>query len=382
MKTTCQLTFKNHLGDGKINTGDSSQDSKTKTFEINREIDTSIAVKVLSLTELPAGIKNGLVIDQMTVDGIKVDPRIHTRFRMVDNPYVENRHINESNLVFNGDLYIDINEPDLFWFPYFYSNKKIDFVFQNNLASCQSEDGCWEGESEPHRDEKLNVPFDPGINFEKGDLIALGCSVTYGNSLPKAKRWPDQLGLKNFGVPGLGIDSIYYNARMMSDIYQPGSITILFPNMARRLLEFESKGNYFRMSCPYNKQVIRNPLDYLKKFLLELIEDPADKDTYRDHFWISREAIQKLTEETIKKIVDDVDYDHSRGYLEKIASLPCPVMVSSWDEETYDILPQYFKNVLPFFKKVDVAKDGKHPGPDSHRFWADSVKSTISSITS
>ena len=376
MKTICQLRFKNHLGDGKILTGDSSQDSKTKTFDINREIDTSIAVKVLSLTKLPAGIKNGLVIDQMMVDGIKVDPRKHTRFKMVDNPFIENRDINESNLVFNGDLYIDIDEPDLFWFPYFYSNKKIDFVFQNNLASCQSEDGCWEGEPEPHRDEKLNVPFDPRINFQKGDHIALGCSVTYGTSLPKTKRWPDQLGLKNFGVPGLGIDSIYYNAKRMSDIYQPGSITILFPIMARRLLEFESKGKYFRMSCPYNKQVIQNPLDWLKNYF----ED--DKDTHRDHFWISQEAIQKLTEETTKKIVDDVDYDHSRRYLEKIASLPCPVMVSSWDEETYGILPHYFKNVLPFFEEIDVAKDGQHPGPDSHQIWADSVKSTISSITS
>jgi hypothetical protein len=383
MKTTCLLILENNLDNGSIIIDSNPKDIKQDSFEIELEIETDTPKSFLSLRGLTPGIKadNGLTIKKMIVGGKSVDPALHTSFKMIDNPYVENTIIKESTLVFNGDLSLDIEEEELFWFPHFYSDKKLDFVFQNNLATCQGYEGCWEGEQSRHQDRKLNLPFDPRIGVEKADNIALGCSVTYGSSIPLNQRWPEMLGLKNFGAPGLGIDAIYYNAKRMVDIYQPRSITILFPNMARRLIEFESKGQFFRMSCPYTRKVLDNPLAFLKKFIKGLKNDPIDLDTYQDHFWISRKEIERLTDEKIKEILDDVDYNHSRHNLEKIASLPCEVIVSSWDKETYEILPHYFKKILPFFEKLDTAKDGAHPGPESHKFWAGLVKNTISSIT-
>ena len=56
-----------------------------------------------------------------------------------------------------------------------------------------------------------------------------------------------------------------------------------------------------------------------------------------------------------------------------------PFYLSSWDEETYDYLEssQVPDNVLPFFEKVDLARDMIHPGPKSHRNWIEESRDSM-----
>ena len=81
--------------------------------------------------------------------------------------------------------------------------------------------------------------------------------------------------------------------------------------------------------------------------------------------------------------MEDKCGEHSRRVLDKIIGV-CreagkPLYLSSWDEETYEYLESHpkFNNVLPFFEKIDLAKDQVHPGPKSHKEWSDKAITKI-----
>ena len=78
-------------------------------------------------------------------------------------------------------------------------------------------------------------------------------------------------------------------------------------------------------------------------------------------------------------MVNDMDNIYSKKFLDKIAGVVGPenLFVSSWNKETYDILSNYFVNILPFFAPIDLANDNSHPGSVSHKKWADSITDLI-----
>ena len=94
----------------------------------------------------------------------------------------------------------------------------------------------------------------------------------------------------------------------------------------------------------------------------------------QDHYWIDSKELKELEHENQKLIIQDKDNVYSKSFLEKISKLPCDIGVSSWSPETYEILPKYFKNILPFFEKIDLALDGRHPGVKSHKNWVEKIK--------
>jgi hypothetical protein len=55
-----------------------------------------------------------------------------------------------------------------------------------------------------------------------------------------------------------------------------------------------------------------------------------------------------------------------------------PFYLSSWDEETYDYIESSMAsdNVLPFFEKIDQARDNIHAGPKSHKDWIEKSRLT------
>lgn len=292
-----KLKFISHTDQGTVNLGDRVIDLKTGIeFEHDFVIAMGQGKQILSIKNLPAGISKGLEIYEMKVNDFKIkNPQTYTSFRMKDNPYVQNRMIKEKFLVFNGELFLDVDYDRLLWFPHFYSKDRIDFTYSNNLVSCQGEEGCWDGEKTEHEDQYVNVPFHPSISPMMGDKFGLGCSMTYGTGVDKKLTWPALIGYHNLAIPGSGIDAIYYNARRLTDLYRPKKMIILFPGMARGLIEFERNGYFFRVPVG-----VAQPLGSLYD---------------EDYFWISSREISEMAQKTQKEMVLDENHEYSHTYL-------------------------------------------------------------------
>lgn len=89
---------------------------------------------------------------------------------------------------------------------------------------------------------RLNKDFYRSINFsEKPEILALGCSMTYGTGLPYDAIWPNILANKMnikagiIGLPGNGIEKIIASAMgiMQKYDYKPKYIFAIFPNFER-----------------------------------------------------------------------------------------------------------------------------------------------------
>ena len=355
MTFRCRLKIKSHVNKGDITIGEEIHGLSKKIYEYEFTSSGS-KEKILSLKNLDPGLDEGVELISCEIDGFLLsDPEEFTSFQMLDNPYVDNRLIKERNLVFNGDLEFEIDKDKLHWFPNYYSKNKIDFVYQNNLATCQGVEGCWQDEKTSHSSHYLNVPYHPSVKPKMNDKFALGCSITYGTAVDRTQTWPALTGYENFGVPAAGIDSIFYNALRLVELFKPKTMIIMFPDMSRRLLEFE-RGRHF--------------------FKIPLTISPLGELYESNYYWMGSKDLNKMVSILRRQIVIDENNDHSKHYLQKISALPCDISVSSWSQKTYDILPNYFKNILPFFEELDKAQDHTHYGPLSHKNWVEKLKTT------
>jgi hypothetical protein len=360
MTYQCRIKLVSHLDHGKITMGEMSERLSQKTYE-HRFTAPGKKTKIFSLEELSPGLDKGVELISLEIDGFHVhEIEKFTQFEMIGNPYVENDRIKEKEFRFNGVFELDIDHSRLFWFPHYYSKRKIDFVYGNNLHTCTGVEGCWGGENLVHTEGLINAPFDRSVSPKQGDNFALGCSQTYGSAVDKNRTWPALIGYHNFGTPGAGVDSIFYNAYRIVELFKPKTMIIVFPSLSRRLLEFQRGDYFFRIPCSIN--------DLWSGELYE-----------KDHYWIDRKQLGEMLLNIEKQMVEDTDDQYSKNFLTRISDLPCDTYVSSWNHETYEILPKYFKNVLPFFDKIDLALDQKHHGPLSHEKWAEKIKTTISS---
>lgn len=360
MTHRCRIELVSHLDHGKITMGEMSEGLSQKTYK-HQFTTTGNKAKIFSLEGLSPGLDKGVELISLEIDGFRLhEVEQFTQFDMIGNPYVDNDKIKEKDFRFNGVLELDIDYSRLCWFPHYYSKRKIDFVYVNNLHTCPGVEGCWGGEDIEHREGFINAPFDHRLSPTQGDNFALGCSQTYGTAVDRDLTWPALVGYHNFGFPGAGVDSIFYNAQRIVELFKPKTMILMFPPLSRRLLEFQRGEYFFRIPCSIN--------DLWSGELYE-----------KDHFWIDRRQLGEMLLNIEKQMVEDTDNQYSKNFLTKISDLPCDIHVSSWDNETYKLLPKYFKNVLPFFDQIDRALDGQHHGPLSHKRWAENTKTTISS---
>jgi len=372
MTFQCRIKIQSHVDHGDIMIGEESHRLSKKIYEYDFTSSGS-REKILSLKNLAQGLDEGIELISCEIDGFLLsNAEEFTSFQMLDNPYVDNRLIKEKKIVFNGDLEFEIDKDKFHWFPYYYSKNKIDFVYINTLATCQGVEGCWQEEKTEHLSGLQNIPYNPSVKPEVNDKFALGCSQTYGTAVDRTQTWPGLLGYKNFGVPGAGIDAIFYNAYKIVELFKPKTMIIMFPEMSRKLLEFERRGHFFRIPITISSRKLFDR-DFGEGTFPLGMESPWST---RHDFWIGSKEINELILQTERQMVEDENNDHSKHYLQKISALPCDIHVSSWSEETYEILPNYFKNVLPFFRMADRALDGKHYGPLSHKNWVEELKTT------
>ena len=358
-----EVVLRSRVNNGKIMIDGSFRPLSKNEYYLKFESTNLEKMVFASFSDMPPGIKDGIEIVSFKADGRELLEIQHLGledfcvFHMKNNAHVVNETIAERNIVFNGDLVCSINLEKVLWFPFHYSDEPMGFVYSNNATSCDNDDGCYHGEPKEHLDIWSNLPFH-GKDLTKAKKVAFGCSITYGTGVPKSQTWPALLGYDNLGVGGIGVDGIYYNLKTLLEKQAvPEQVIIMFPELPRRLATFKKDGMYFRV--PILPAEISS-IDYMKK----------------NYFWADQDLLTGIGNTTLREIVADTENKYPKGFMSKISELPISVAVSSYSEETYEILPDYFERVLPFFERLDDANDPiePHPGPLSHRKWAEKVQ--------
>jgi len=258
------------------------------------------------------------------------------------------------------------------FFDYHYSKEKNDYVFNVGILGCPKETRCTSDCREVHK--KVNIePYHNYKNKKKieNSIACFGCSYTYGQGLSEENTWPSMLESKlnvpvlNFGLPGLGIDSIYNNLLKSLEFFQFRKVIFLLPTFERRLLRFKFDEHFFKI--PINLQT------------------KTDSYITRGYRFIKPNFILPKIEQIKKKIINDKNNRYSKTIINKIFKLckdkNIKFFCSSHNSEVYDYIKKNAGNVLPPFPRLDMFKeravDRQHPSDKHHEYWVDQIYEQI-----
>ena len=259
------------------------------------------------------------------------------------------------------------------FFDYHYSREKNDYVFNIGILGCPNETRCTSTCREVHKKVNLEPYYDLKNKKKLENSVAcFGCSFTYGSGLSEENTWPSILESKmnipilNFGVSGLGIDSIYNNLVKSLEYFQFRKVIFLFPSFERRLLRFKFNEDFFKI-----------PITLQKK---------SDSYITRGYKFIKPNFILPKIEKIKRKIVNDRNNRYSKTIINKIFKLckdkNIKSFCSSWNSEVYEYIKKNAGNVLPPFPRLDMfkerASDGEHPSGKHYEYWVNQIYKKVS----
>tara|TARA_B100001094_G_C18093483_1_gene751714 strand:+ start:44 stop:1225 length:1182 start_codon:yes stop_codon:yes gene_type:complete len=358
------------------------------TLEIEQEIDlspdddTMARVPILDIQNLQEGIDARLQIDSFCINSVDVDQEEIQDFfsiSLMGNRYSDDGVIEKvSEICFNGKLNLMVGENirRFFWSPYYASRKRNDFVYDNRLA-CSMEGASHHWSIDERLGEKVyaNIPHDSIDQDKVYELGCFGCSVTFGTGLEPTEVWPSLLTQDhlNLSVAGLGIDGIYLNLLNGLKKFNWRTTVIVLPNWERKILRFHLPSG----------EVTRVPTTLTGEWAHNHFKNWAWKTFNRQLSEKDRQRWKKIYQSNFQSLVNGKVEDYSKKALGMIVDL-CekadrPLYLTSWDQDTYDSLGSFIDSnrILPFFERVDEARDLAHHGPESHRKWADLSRSSL-----
>ena len=331
---------------------------------------------LLEIRNLEEGIDAKLEIGSFCINSVDVDQEEMQDFfslAMSGNRYSDDGLLEKvSEICFNGELNLVIgsNIRRFFWSPFYASRSRNDFVYDNRLA-CSTEDTAHHRTIDERLGEKVysNIPHHDIDQDNRFELACFGCSVTFGTGLEEDEVWPSLLSTNhlNLSVAGLGIDGIYLNLLNGIKKFDWQTTVIVLPNWERKILRFRLPSG----------EITRVPTTLTGEWAHNHFKTWAWKTFNRQLSETDRQRWKRMYQKNFKSLVDGRVEDYSKKILTKIVGL-CerydrPLYLTSWDEDTYHSLESFIgpDKILPFFDRLDEAKDMAHHGPKSHQKWAD-----------
>jgi len=375
---------KNNLDFQKIDLKDDS--TRLVVFELDLDyFSLPDSLNLFSFDGFVPGLNQKITIKDVVINGQESPEDFFNffNFSVKKNKFVSDYDIkNCFEICFNGDLLLSLkkNKSRLFCCPYYFSDKKDDFVFHNwCLDDYGSATIPYANDPRPTKKNYMNEPhyyYDEKLKYS---FACFGCSVTHGTALINKQIWTNLIDKNNINlaVAGLGFDGIFLNLKNAIKKFQFDKVVILLPNFDRRVvrLKFSKMNAYCRITM--NTHTLDWPHSRFKHWAWQNIG-----------VWCDTEQLAEWKKIYKRKAIDLTmgfkDNAFSKRVLDRILRLlnqsDKQFYLSSWDEEVYNYLvnmKSITDNVLPFFKKIDYAIDNTHPGPLSHAGWVNSIKDKI-----
>ena len=339
------------------------------------------SVQLCQLDGFVPGLDQRIIIKGITINDRPIDPG--SFWDLLDFSVEGSDHViaNCHEICLNGTLRLSVrsNQDRLFWCPYYYSTRKDDFVFNNSLLDDYGSDiRTYRGDERTSIKKYKNSPHHDYNTDNVYDFACFGCSVTYGTGLSVKDRWsnllsPDSL---NLAVPGMGIDGIFLNLKNALEKFQFQKIIILLPIFDRRLVRLRLPGVDAFCRIPVNSTSLDWHHSQIKHWAWEMMGIQHNRSELEE--W------KRTYEKTCLNMVLEGDRGgYSKRVLDRMLTLLLhsgkEFYLSSWDEEVYAHLLERVdgSRILPYFRKIDTALDGLHPGPRGHREWATQIDSTV-----
>ena len=292
---------------------------------------------------------------------------------------INKRKIDNFNdfLKFSGDnLFIDLkaNQEQLLWFPYFYSENKMDFVFNNSYNDYKNDIGRVYVPHVSYRIGWSNQAF-PEINKKEFDLGCFGCSITKGHDLPTNTAWPYQYAEKtkesmaNFGVGNLSVAGIFMNLKVALQRHKFKKIILLLPTLNRSLFRVQKSGYHLRVPIgwPGHNKL---PAGFLRAFSDETV-------------WLTNKDLVNIMKKSRSELMDGSLSRKTKACIRRIKRLlgtekDLTFYISSWDDECYSYINEVFdkENVIEKFDCQNwerLAEIGDHPHQDLHTEWVNKI---------
>ena len=182
---------------------------------------------------------------------------------------------------------------------------------------------------------------DPIYNDEnvRRQIYTFGCSWTYGWDIKLEETFTHLLGdentsVHNYGAGGTGLD---FAVKTLSEVYIPES---------RRQIFIITVPHYFRRTWFDDDGVVMKPWQ---------VKEKVDINEYNNYF----------------------NFLHNYESLNRFIGRD-KIIWSCWGGEQYGVEDVIGDKVDVVFEKIDYASDDVHPGPKSHKQYADKLKKIIS----
>ena len=200
------------------------------------------------------------------------------------------------------------------------------------------------------------------------DIMAFGCSFTYGVGIPIEESWTElvfkNLNFKglNFGYPGSSTTKIIRHIINIAPFFKPKNIVILLPHFCREEIVYREINEDAIATVNFIPAHTPNSEDHggkeAKKFAYSLNLEDRKASVIKNLFLLK--------------------------YFLQLNNIK--LYVSSWDRETYFIAKKIFssKNVLPLFEcdvhdttPWNLGRDGAHPGRKPLKIFSNNVTDHI-----
>lgn len=254
---------------------------------------------------------------------------------------------------------------------YFYIPQSLKYYIDNNIREFKYFGEGEEDNLDKWKFEDFTYKIDDyGFRIENTESTfgVFGCSYTFGQGLPVYMTWHNILSKRinenilNFGIPGASISTIADIFCIVTKHVKLSKVVILLPSFERLQIAKYNKNNK-----------------------IEIVDlTPGSNTKFKKFFYnIDTENLYKFLpkEEFVKKIKNSlflIDFISAQRNIK--------TYITSWSADTYnvikninfdsiDILPVQWIN--PTTDNLDLARDNRHPGPNNHAFFAESISHYI-----